>query len=167
MPRRHVWDIDSDHVQVSCDRVYYTYTRGDATPQNIASMVANLQAFIKPHRKQIGYILEVTGGARPPSAEDRARVTNEFNRCGAQLAGVALILGEQGFKAALLRSALTMVFMMSRKGFPVRIFEQIEDAAQWLGPGLDIAPAEIVELSRSARVQLASIRAPSGAQPST
>ena len=144
MPARHIWEIDSGHIQFSHERVYYTCSRGEATPHNIDSMVANLQAFVKQQRAPVGYILEVASGARPPSASDRARVTAAFNRCAPQIAGVALILGAQGFPAALLRSALTMVFMMSRRGFPVSSFEKTEDAAQWLGPKVNLAPAEIV-----------------------
>lgn len=158
MPPRRIWDTDTGHIQVSEDRVYYTCSIGGASSQNIASLVHNVREFVRASDEPVAFILHVSGTARPPSGEDRRRATEAFNACAPRLAGVALVVDATGFSGALLRSALTMVFMIARKGFAARIFENITDATDWLGPLVDMEPKAILSLVRSAREQLERTR---------
>ena len=154
MPPIHVWDIDSGHVQASSQRVYYTYSRAEASPRNIDSMVANLEDFVRASKRPVGYLLQLSAKARPPSAADRNRVTQMFNDCAYRLAGVAVVVEAEGFSGALLRSALTTVFTISRKGFVVRIFASVKDAAGWLASSLGTEASDIVDLADDARERL-------------
>lgn len=127
-----IWDHDADHVQASLDGVYYTFSRGDARPENIDSMVSNLDSFARQRDGKFGYIFHVVAGARPPSSSDRSKTTAMFNKHAARLSGVAIVIEADGFAGAMLRSAAHMVFAMSRKGFDSKTFDSVQSAAEWI-----------------------------------
>lgn len=149
-----VWAVDRDHIQASEQRIFYTWSCGQASPENMRSMVSNLMAFVEATPAPLGYVLHLASSARPPTSEDRIRATNAFNECGPRLAGVAIVLDATGFASALLRGAVNAVFFIQRQGFTPRIFDSIQAAADWLGPKTRTLPANIVALARHAREQM-------------
>lgn len=151
MRNRHVWDHDADHVQASLDRVYYTYTRGNASRQNIDSMVRNLDQFVRQTNEPIGYVFHVVAGAKPPSDEDRERVTQMFNKHGTRLLGVAVVVEAAGFSGAMLRGAVAMVFTLTRKGFQSKTFEDTAGAAGWISTLAGGSPSELQLFMNQAR----------------
>lgn len=160
MRTRRVWDRDSQHIQASVDSVYYTYTMGDARPENIDSMVNNLATFVRTNEGQVAYLFHVVAGAKPPSNEDRARTTAMFNRHAAKLSGVAIVIEASGFAGALLRSAVTMVFGMTRRGFETRTFEDVISAGHWLAQRQGVPASEIIAMAAEARAALSDNRSP-------
>jgi hypothetical protein len=147
-----IWEQDESHVQCSFGNVFYTYTRGNASPERITKMVRSLDAFLKEHRGgKVGYLFHVVAGASPPSNEDRERVTEMFNKQSERLAGVAVVVEAAGFSGAMLRSAVTMVFVMTRRGFESRTFEDVHSAAAWLAPRCGTTANEIVRAAGEAR----------------
>ena len=127
------------------------FANGPASSENIASLVHNLRAVIQASHAPVGFMLEVTDTAQPPSTGDRSRIMELFNEVAPRLAGVALVVHAAGFSGAMLRSVFTMVFMMGRRGFEARIFSQLDAAATWLGPRIDLEPSDIVSLGRHSR----------------
>jgi hypothetical protein len=143
--------MDRHHIQVSEQRIFYTWSEDQASPENIRAMIQNLYDFCAANQPPMGYILHLATTARPPSAEDRIRSTEAFNRCAARLAGVAIVLDAKGFAGALLRSAVNAVFFIKRQGFTPRVFESVHLAADWLGAKTFTPSGNIVELARYAR----------------
>ena len=147
-----IWEQDDSHVQVSFGNVFYTYTRGSADSGRIASMVRSLEQILKERpSEKIGYLFHVVAGASPPSSEDRERVTEMFNKHASRLSGVAVVVEAAGFSGAMLRSAVTMVFVMTRRGFESRTFEDVHMAAGWRAPRVGMPAGEIVRLAGEAR----------------
>lgn len=144
---------------MSVGSVFYAYTMGDTRPSNIDRMVNNLDAFVREREGLVGCLFHVIAGAVPPSSHDRARTTEMFNRHAARLSGVAVVI-EAGFSSALLRSAVTMVFDMSRRDFDTRTFEDVVAASAWLAPKQDMSAAEIVTTGAEARAALSEGREP-------
>jgi len=156
---RRIWERDDEHIQVSVGSVFYAYTMGDTRPSNIDRMVNNLDAFVREREGLVGCLFHVIAGAVPPSSHDRARTTEMFNRHAARLSGVAVVI-EAGFSSALLRSAVTMVFDMSRRDFDTRTFEDVVAASAWLAPKQEMSAAEIVTTGAEARAALSEGREP-------
>lgn len=139
---------------MSIGSVFYTYSMGDARTANIDRMLSNLAAFVTESEGPVGYLFHVASGARPPSAEDRARVTASFNQHASKLTGVAVVIEASGPSSALLRSAVTMVFNLSRRSFETRTFEDVVAASEWLGPKQWMVAAELVTGTAEARAAL-------------
>jgi hypothetical protein len=151
MQTARVWDADSRHVQVTCNRLYYAYSIASATRDNIASLSRNLAAFAQSSDQPIGYILHAAADARPPSADDRADDVDVFDTVASRLVGVALVVDTKGCSGAVLRSALTLAYALKRQGCATRTFESVDGAAQWLGPLVGMPPEEIAAVTRQAR----------------
>ena len=159
MSTRRVWDLDADHIQVSEGRVFYTFSSGAATHANMKSMIRNVHDFVHASDLPVGYVLHLSSNARPPISQDRDRATAMFNACGTRLAGVALVVDASGFTGALLRGASNAVFIMQRRAFTPRVFESIQDAADWLAPKVNMLPAQVVMLARRTREHLSTGKA--------
>lgn len=149
-----VWALDHNHIQASEGRVFYTWSGGQASPENIRSMVDNLLEYVEGNQPPLGYVLHLAQNARPPASEDRVRATSAFNQCAGRLAGIAIVLEATGFASALLRGAINAVFFIQRQGFTPRVFDSIQSAADWLGPKTHTLPANIVALARHAREKM-------------
>ena len=157
---RRIWERRDEHIQVSVGSVFYTYTMGDARSANIDRMVANLAAFIREREGSVGYLFHVVAGAMPPSTEDRARTTEMFNAHAAKLSGVAVVIEATGSSGTLLRSAVTMVFDMTRREFETRTFEDVVAASAWLAPKQAMSASDIVTTGAEARAALVEGREP-------
>jgi len=154
-----VWEQNDEHIQVSVGSVFYAHTLSDVRPANITSMMANLDAFVRESEGLVGCLFHVVAGAVPPSSHDRARTTEMFNRHATRLSGVAVVI-EAIFPSALLRSAVTMVFDMTRREFDTRTFEDVVPASEWLAPKQAMSASEIVTTAAEARAALSEGRAP-------
>ncbi|HET9959126.1 MAG TPA: hypothetical protein VFQ61_31765 [Polyangiaceae bacterium] len=148
--RHQIWDLDTNHVQATQGQVFYTYSKGEASSSNIRSMVNNLDAFARETKLPIGYVLHLVSSAKPPASEDRELTTAMFNRHAGRITGLAVVIEADGFTGAALRSAVTMVFMMTCRGFPTRTFPNIRAAADWLAERQRVPAAEIIRLSEEA-----------------
>lgn len=157
---RRIWERNDEHIQVSVGSVFYAYSMGDTRPSNIDRMVDNLDAFVREREGLVGCLFHVIAGAVPPSSHDRARTTEMFNRHASRLCGVAVVIEATGLSSALLRSAVTMVFDMSRRDFDTRTFEDVVAASAWLAPKQDVPASEIVTTGAEARAALSEGREP-------
>ena len=157
---RRIWERNDEHIHVSVGSVFYAYTMGDTRPSNIDRTMANLDAFVAESEGLVGFLFHVVAGAVPPSNHDRARTTEMFNKHAARLSGVAVVIEATGFPSALLRSAVTMVFDMTRREFETRTFEDVVAASAWLAPKQAMTASEIVTTGAEARAALSEGRAP-------
>lgn len=148
--RHQIWDRDANHVQAALGQIFYTYSKGEASSGNIRSMVTNLDNYAKQGSLSFGYILHLVSTARPPALEDRDLITAMFNKHGGRLSGLAVVIEAEGFAGAALRSAVTMVFMMTCRGFPTRTFSTLRAAAEWLSERQRVPTSEIIRLTEEA-----------------
>jgi hypothetical protein len=153
---RRTWDQGEDHIQVTIGSVFYTYKSGSS---HVDKVLRNLSAFVLENAGPVGYLFHVVPGANPPSADERARTTEMFNRHASKLSGVAVVIEATGISGALVRSAVTMVFDMTRRDFETRTFEDVVAASAWLAPKQWMGAAELVTASAEARAALAAGRA--------
>lgn len=140
--------------------VFYTYKSRNSQANMVDRMLRNLSAFVTENTGPVGYLLHVVPGADPPSADERARTTEMFNRHAANLSGVAVVIEAAGISGALVRSAVTMVFDMTRRDFETRTFDDVVAASAWLGPKQWMGASEIVTASAEARAALMEGRPP-------
>lgn len=143
---------------MSVGSVFYAYTMGNIRPTNIDRMLANLDTFVRQREGSVGCLFHVVAGAAPPPNHDRARTTEMFNKHAARLSGVAVVI-EATSPSVLLRSAVTMVFDMTRREFETRTFEDVVAASAWLAPKQVMTASEIVTTGAEARAALSEGRA--------
>jgi hypothetical protein len=70
--------------------------------------------------------------AKPPSDAIRVEINQLIANLSNKIVGIAIVVEGSGFVAAAKRSAMSMVTLMSRPPYPIRIFGDVTDAAAWL-----------------------------------
>lgn len=85
----------------------------------------------------------------PPSAEIRAQLRSVISRHIANLGAVALVLERSGLAAAMFRSAITGMLMVTRPAIPLKLFSEAKEAFSWLHTigvlGADVREKELEE----------------------
>ena len=147
MRKRKVWDQDDEHIQASLGNVFYTRTIGFAKPENVASMLANLDNFVRESSAPVGYILHLGAQSTPPEGADRPKIWEMFNKNAKSLAGLAVVIDAEGFKGSMIRSTVTMTFSIYRRGYESSTFDNMISGANWLSPRVNMTQSELVSFA--------------------
>ena len=88
--------------------------------------------------RPISVAIVIDSGARPPSDVIKREIQKITTRHRDSIGGFAYVLEGEGFGAAAVRSAVSLIALASRYPFPQRVFKRAGDAAIWLS---DCTPA--------------------------
>lgn len=94
----------------------------------VAEMPGHFERIFKSHA-QVGLLLVVKEGCKPPEGPARDKTNELFRRYSQQLRS-AVVMEGSGFWAAAVRSALTLISMNA--SHPMKIFTTVEEGANWL-----------------------------------
>ena len=100
---------------------------GPAAPL-VAEMPGHFEKICKKY-PQVGLLLVVKEGCKPPEGAARDKTNSLFRLYGHQLRS-AVVMEGSGFWAAAVRSALTLISMNA--SHPMKIFTTVEEGANWL-----------------------------------
>lgn len=107
------------------------------------------------------YLCVIEEGADPPQSADRELSVAAISRKKNALAAVACVVGGDGFRSAIARTALSGMTLLLRDAPPVRVFGSVADAAPWLGQLLDGSRlAGLAAAVHSARAAMAGAAKP-------
>jgi hypothetical protein len=110
----------------------------------------------------------IDAGARPPDDATKAAIRRTVQRHAAKIGAVVYVVEGRGFKAAALRSALSLLSLVGRYPFPVKVFPTVASSSPWLGETLgpnakhSPTPAALLGIVERMRAEVAS--PPAGAQ---
>jgi hypothetical protein len=141
-----VWGKDSDQILASAGTTLYMYAPGSANSDHLRLLADTLGDFAEACPERFGFLLHLTKVSAPPPAEDRHRIREAFNRVGARLAGIAIVVEAEGFTGSVLRSAVTTVFVMNRGGFRSKVFPEVNAAAAWLAVQQGVESRQVLDL---------------------
>lgn len=101
---------------------------------------------------KVAFLCVVETTADPPDQKVRDASASMISSHGKNLAAVALVIEGSGFRAAVTRTVLSGIALVTRNAAPTRYFEGVAAASVWLGGhtglGLDRGLVEGVELAR-------------------
>ncbi len=98
----------------------------------LADVVARL-----PGKAGFFCVVEETSGV--PNDEVRTASSQMFDKHGANLRAIAMIIEGGGFRSAIVRSvAAGIVMLMGKRVTPISYFANVEAGAQWIGRYVDI-----------------------------
>jgi hypothetical protein len=141
------------HCAFVWKNVAITVWFGPATMASLAVFEKGCRSNCAQHPEGISSVhILVPGGRSMPSAEARAQV-GRIMRENAQstVAAAALVPGD-GFWASALRSMMTAILMLAPRSMAFRMFGDLDQLAQWLGPLHSRATGVVVEPSELLRV---------------
>jgi hypothetical protein len=143
--------------------------RRPLTLEGIAHMRRESRHFFGDTPERYAALAVIEPGAvhavSPEVREASARFAREF-----RIRSAAIVIEGTGFRPAATRTLIAGLYLMTKKAYPHRIFEHLDDAAAWLvtqlrGTGVAHSAADIVAAAEQARLAIRpvadSTRAPS------
>lgn len=158
---------DADHCIGWLANVQLILSRQPPTSEFMRRIISELNALANDLRCGTGALLIIRAGMRPPSEEARRFIQAELARSA--MLGAAQVVEGSGFTAAAMRAALSMLQLVARPPYPMKVFSDIPQASGWLCQELaerahrNPDPRELADVAlelRSAFLMNPSVRPP-------
>jgi Asp-tRNA(Asn)/Glu-tRNA(Gln) amidotransferase A subunit family amidase len=123
---------DEMHRTVAFHNVTVSYSRDEPTAPFLNAWTDKVRELRRTYPKGIGVLIVIDSDAKPPSEEVRELVTKVLRDMGSSILGLAHVVEGRGFMAASKRSALSLVTLVARFPFPIKIFDAADLGIAWL-----------------------------------
>lgn len=91
-----------------------------------------LAKVVDQHRGTAAFVCLIQEDTPDPDDDVRKASADMLAHHGTNLAGVACVIEGSGFRAAITRTVLTGIMMLTRNAAPIRFFDNIQGAATFL-----------------------------------
>jgi hypothetical protein len=134
---RDVIYTDREHCVAVHGRTILTYSTRQPTIAFFTAWSRAVQQLVAADQSKIASISVIdSSAARAPDEAARKAIHQAFARHGAKLCAFAYVVEGEGFAAATIRAALSLINMAERHPFPLRVFATIAEAVRWALPRL-------------------------------
>jgi hypothetical protein len=124
---------DPDHCIGAQGRTILTYSTSQPTIAFFNAWSRALQQLVDAESSKIATITVIdSSAARSPDEASRKAIRQAFARNGEKLCAFAYVIEGEGFAAATIRAALSLITMAERHPFPLRVFATMDDAVTWV-----------------------------------
>jgi len=120
------------HVSAVFQNVIISYSVAEPNTGYMADWVKTIVELSRDNPRGVASIIVIDGSAKPPSEEIRADIKRAIAQAGPHLRGLAQVVEGTGFGAAAKRSALSVITLVARFPFPIKIFSTRREAAFWV-----------------------------------
>jgi cellobiose-specific phosphotransferase system component IIC len=93
---------------------------------------AALDACVQQNPGNVSFLCVVEAGSEPPDDDVRKASSKMITDHGTNLRCTACVIEGAGFRAAITRSVLSGMLLLIRKSTPIKMFESVPFAAQWI-----------------------------------
>ncbi|MEM9072037.1 MAG: hypothetical protein AAGE52_26260 [Myxococcota bacterium] len=98
-------------------------------------------------------LIVIEGAKGPPSAEARATYQSAARGDG-KVNAVALVVVQRGLAGRMIRAMAQAILKVVARNKPVRLFGEVEDAAQWVASRVGQRPEALIQRAHSLRTTL-------------
>ncbi len=124
--------VVADHCVVSVGNVLFVIAYGEPSREYLARMMPVHRKLQAQYPRGSALVVVIDPEARPPSQEAR----EELNLTIRSLSGIVVVgshvVEGSGFIATAKRSALSLVNMLTRLPFPMKVLSSLEEAVPWI-----------------------------------
>ena len=156
---------DSEHAIAVCQNAVVTYSLNGPNPRFLEAWTSAVEGIVNELRAPLLAITVIGKTTKPPDEDSRRRIRGTLDHHAREIRGFAYVVEGEGFGAAAVRSALTVITLAARFQFPLKVFGHVEEAAPWLlshpcGSSVQVpAASQLVSVAASLRGQLSSVAA--------
>jgi len=123
---------DAMHVISVCENTVLTYSSDAPNPRFLEVWAETVQLVADQCSDGLLAMTLIDPQARPPEDPARVQIRNTVLRHAADINAFAYVVEGEGFGAAAVRGALSLISLAARYPFPMKVFARVEDAAPWL-----------------------------------
>jgi hypothetical protein len=124
--------VGADHCTVVVGGISFLVVRGDPEPDIFKHIPLWANRMRSNAGEHCGFIVVLRSDTPPPPEPVRARVRQIFKEFGKFVRGGAMVIEGEGFVSATFRSVLSVIILMSRPHYPLKIFSSAGEATEWL-----------------------------------
>lgn len=149
-------DLASTKVHCCCAYGNIVLTRSLHAPDSeyIVEWANGIIGYARTHPQGLGLLNLIDANAQPPTENERVVIRNGFMKLRPVVRGAVLVVEGQGFIAAAMRGALTLINLRATYGYPVKVAGDIAEATpqlvKMLGSAMDTR-VDTVGLEQAAR----------------
>jgi hypothetical protein len=123
---------DAQHVICVCQNTVLTYSGDAPNPRYLDAWARTVQLVAEQYPTGVLVITLIDRHAHVPDDASKAHIRNTVLRHADQIGAFAYVVEGEGFGAAAVRSALSLISLAARYPFPQKVFGRAEDAVPWM-----------------------------------
>jgi hypothetical protein len=150
---------DAQHVISVCENAVLTYSSHAPNPSFLDAWTRTVELVTEQFQGGLLAITMINPRAHAPDDVSKAHIKRTVLRHAARITAFAYVVEGEGFGAAGVRSALSLISFAARYPFPLKVFGHTEDAVPWMldrpNQGLDRpSAAKLISAANALRGQL-------------
>jgi hypothetical protein len=122
--------VDDAHRIVWLDNVEMIWSRTPPSRAVMRRIIVELEGLARAYPSGVGSLLVIRSDVAPPDEEARAYIREAFGQ--APIVAAAQVVLGKGFVGAAMRSVLSLIQLLARPGYPMKVFGDPGSASQWL-----------------------------------
>jgi len=123
---------DEKHLIAAYENTVLTYSDDAPNPRFLHAWTHTVEQAAERFADGLYAVTIIDSRVRPPDDASRVHIRNTVMRHAAQLAAFAYVVEGEGFGAATLRGAISLISLAARYPFPMKVFGRVEEAVPWM-----------------------------------
>jgi len=128
---------DQEHCLSVFGNTVLSFSLQPPNPQFLEAWTAAVERLAKRSKGPISVMTIVDGRCPPPGDAAKAAIRDTVVRYSREIGAFAYVIEGDGFGAAAVRSAVTMIGLVARYPFPQKVFKDASAACSWM---IDLVP---------------------------
>lgn len=159
---------DAQHVICVCENSVLTYSVDAPNPHYLKAWAQTVELVLGQFQGGLFVLTVIDRNAHAPDDVSKASIRNTIVEHAARIDAFAYVVDGEGFRAAAMRSALSLIALAARYPFPQKVFGRVEDAVPWMlrrpyhadrEPRQAPDAAKLIKMANSMHGQLKSVAA--------
>ncbi len=126
-----IYYVDQDHVTGSVANILISFSVAEPTFAYLENWGTSSKELAATYGRIVAMNI-IDSSAKPPSDTIRLEINQLITTLSDNIVAIAIVTEGRGFLAAAKRSALSMITLLSRRPFPIRVFGDVPEASTWL-----------------------------------
>ncbi|HVJ22082.1 MAG TPA: hypothetical protein VM686_42040 [Polyangiaceae bacterium] len=126
-----IYYVDRDHVTGAVANVLVSFSVAEPSRPYLDNWGTSSKELVATYGQIVAMNI-IDSDAKPPSDAARVEINRLITTLSDKIVAIAIVPEGSGFLAAAKRSALSMITLMSRRPFPIRVFGDVAEASNWL-----------------------------------
>ncbi len=115
-----------------CGNAVLTYSNDAPNPSYLEAWTRTVELVLNDQHAGLLVMTIINRNAHAPDDASKASIRNTILQHASQIESFAYVVDGEGFRAAAMRSALSLISLAARYTFPQKVFGRVEDAVPWM-----------------------------------
>ncbi len=115
-----------------CGNAVLTYSNDAPNPRYLEAWTRTVELVLNDQHAGLLVMTIIDRNAHAPDDASKTSIRNTILRHAGQIESFAYVVDGEGFRAAAMRSALSLISLAAHYSFPQKVFGRVEAAVPWM-----------------------------------